>query len=97
MLLTNIDVVDGKQKKKINQTFILFTYGEMRDEFYIRTLLALYQAKEISLDKLWSLLKEECWNLNPVVRDNIERLRSKSKYNFIANAYKEIVENRTDW
>jgi hypothetical protein len=32
----------------------------MRDEFYIKTLLALYQADEISLDKLWNLLKEEC-------------------------------------
>jgi hypothetical protein len=32
----------------------------MRDEFYIKTLLALYKADEISLDKLWNLLKEEC-------------------------------------
>lgn len=68
----------------------------MRDEFYIKTLLALYQADEISLDKLWNLLKEECWDLNYVVYDNIERLRSKNKYDFTTNAYKEIVENRTD-
>jgi hypothetical protein len=56
----------------------------------------LYKADEISLDKLWNLLKEECWNLNYTVYDNIEILRSKNRYDFITNAYKEIVENRTD-
>lgn len=68
----------------------------MRDEFYIKTLLALYQADEISLDKLWNLLKEECWDLNDVVYNNIEWLRSKNKYDFIWKAYEEIANNRTD-
>lgn len=68
----------------------------MRDEFYIKTLLALYRADEISLDKLWKLLKEECWDLNYVVYDNIEWLRSKNRYDFIWKAYQEIIDNRTD-
>jgi len=68
----------------------------MRDEFYIKTLLALYQADEISLDKLWNLLKEECWDLNDVVYDNIERLRNNNRYDFIWKAYQEIIDNRTD-
>jgi hypothetical protein len=34
--------------------------------------------------------------LNYIVYDNIERLRSKNRYDFIWKAYQEIIDNRTD-
>ena len=51
-------------------------------EFYIKTLLALYRADEISLDKLWSLLKKELWDINAVMYDNIEWNNKKWNYDF---------------
>ena len=64
-----------------------------KSEFYIKTLLALYRADEISLDKLWRLLKDELWDINWVVYDNIERANRKSNHNFIEDAYEWIMNN----
>ena len=65
-------------------------------EFYIKTLLALYRADEISLDKLWSLLKKELWDINAVMYDNIEWNNKKWNYDFIDQCYNEIMENLED-
>jgi len=62
-------------------------------EFYIKTLLALYRADEISLDKLRYLIKKELWDINGVVYDNIERANKKWNYDFIDECYKWIMDN----
>ena len=67
-----------------------------KSEFYIKTLLALYRADEISLDKLWRLLKDELWDINWVVYDNIERANRKNNHNFIEDAYEWIMNNLED-
>mgnify|MGYP003297575675 CR=1 FL=1 len=67
-----------------------------KSEFYIKTLLALYKADEISLDKLRGLLKKELGDINWVVYDNIERVNKNWNYDFIDECYKWIMDNLED-
>lgn len=65
----------------------------MRNEFYVKTLLALYRADIISFKRLKELLEREFEDdINSTFLDNIERENIDWNYNFMWNARDNILK-----
>lgn len=63
-----------------------------KSEFYVKTLLSLFKADMLPLNRLSELVEAEVWEVNPVAWDNILYYYGNNKLT-IDIAYEEIVKN----
>ena len=63
-----------------------------KSEFYVKTLLSLYKADMLSLNRLSELVEAEVWEVNPVVWNNILYYECNNKLD-IDITYEDIVKN----